>query len=78
MQQEGRGAPLVALSFDYLLYRHPKRGRVVLNIGGIANLTAIPARGKPDDVIAFDTGPGNMLLDALVSRATNGTTGWHT
>lgn len=67
----GQGAPLVPF-FDYLLYRHPRRGRVVLNIGGIANLTAIPARGKPEDVIAFDTGPGNMLLDALASLVTNG------
>jgi len=67
----GEGAPLVPF-FDYLLYRHPRRGRVVLNIGGIANLTAIPAGGSPQDVIAFDTGPGNMLLDALASLATKG------
>ena len=67
----GQGAPLVPF-FDYLLYRHPRRGRVVLNIGGIANLTAIPARGEPREVIAFDTGPGNMLLDALASLATRG------
>jgi anhydro-N-acetylmuramic acid kinase len=67
----GQGAPLVPF-FDYLLYRHPRRGRVVLNIGGIANITAIPAGGEPEDVIAFDTGPGNMLLDALASLATKG------
>lgn len=67
----GQGAPLVPF-FDYLLFRHPHRGRIVLNIGGIANLTAIPAGGQPDDVIAFDTGPGNMLLDALASIATKG------
>ncbi|MBI3895304.1 MAG: anhydro-N-acetylmuramic acid kinase [Acidobacteria bacterium] len=67
----GQGAPLVPF-FDYLMYRHPQRGRVVLNIGGIANLTAIPAGGTPEDVIAFDTGPGNMLLDALATRATKG------
>ncbi len=67
----GQGAPLVPF-FDYLLYRHPRRGRVVLNIGGIANITAIPAGGVPEDVIAFDTGPGNMLLDALASLATGG------
>ncbi|MBI4458497.1 MAG: anhydro-N-acetylmuramic acid kinase [Acidobacteria bacterium] len=67
----GQGAPLVPF-FDYLLYRHPRRGRVALNIGGIANVTAIPAAGKPENVIAFDTGPGNMLLDALVRRLSNG------
>jgi len=67
----GQGAPLVPF-FDYLLFRHPRRGRVVLNIGGIANLTAIPAGGRPEDVIAFDTGPGNMLLDALAVLATRG------
>ena len=67
----GQGAPLVPF-FDYLLFRHPRRGRVVLNIGGIANLTAIPAGGRPEEVIAFDTGPGNMLLDALAALATRG------
>ena len=67
----GRGAPLVPY-LDYRLYRHPRRGRVVINIGGIANLTAIPAGGTPEEVIAFDTGPGNMLLDALAELATKG------
>ncbi len=67
----GEGAPLVPF-LDYLFYRHPRRGRVALNIGGIANLTAIPAGGAPEDVIAFDTGPGNMLLDALAEHATGG------
>ncbi|MBI4443103.1 MAG: anhydro-N-acetylmuramic acid kinase [Acidobacteria bacterium] len=67
----GHGAPLVPF-FDYLLYRHPRHGRIVLNLGGIANLTAIPAAGAPEQVIAFDTGPGNMLLDALAARATAG------
>jgi anhydro-N-acetylmuramic acid kinase len=71
MAAGGQGAPLVPF-FDYLLYRHPRRGRVVLNIGGIANITAIPAGGKPSQVIAFDTGPGNMVMDALVSMSTNG------
>ena len=67
----GQGAPLVPF-FDYLLFRHSGRGRIVLNIGGIANLTAIPAGGEADDIIAFDTGPGNMVLDALASIATKG------
>jgi anhydro-N-acetylmuramic acid kinase len=60
----GQGAPLVPL-LDYALFAHPARGRVLQNIGGIANLTAIPAGAAPDAVIAFDTGPGNMVIDAL-------------
>jgi len=67
----GQGAPLVPY-VDYLLWRDKKLGRVALNIGGIANLTVIPANAKPSDVFAFDTGPGNMLIDALVSHSTNG------
>ncbi|HSW49258.1 MAG TPA: anhydro-N-acetylmuramic acid kinase [Bryobacteraceae bacterium] len=67
----GRGAPLVPL-VDYLLFRHPRRTRVALNIGGIANVTIIPAGARPDQVIAFDTGPGNMVIDALVEEHTNG------
>ena len=67
----GQGAPLVPY-VDYLLYRHKKFGRVSLNIGGIANITVIPANAKPSDVFAFDTGPGNMLIDALVSHFTHG------
>ena len=60
----GQGAPLVPL-LDYVLFAHPARGRVLQNIGGIANLTAIPAGATPDAGIAFDTGPGNMVIDAL-------------
>ena len=60
----GQGAPLVPL-LDYVLFADPKRGRVLQNIGGIANLTAIPARSRSQAVIAFDTGPGNMVIDAL-------------
>jgi len=67
----GQGAPLVPF-VDYLLYRHPRRGRVALNIGGIANLTVIPAAATPRDVFAFDTGPGNMAIDALVRHFTDG------
>ena len=67
----GQGAPLVPFA-DYLLYRHEKLGRVSLNLGGIANVTVIPARAKPQDVFAFDTGPANILLDALVSHFTRG------
>jgi anhydro-N-acetylmuramic acid kinase len=67
----GQGAPLVPY-VDYLLYRHPKLGRVSLNLGGIANISVIPAAAKPSQVLAFDTGPANMLIDALVARFTKG------
>src|SRR5579871_2426727 len=67
----GNGAPLVPFA-DYALYRHARLGRISLNIGGIANITVIPANAKPSDVFAFDTGPGNMLIDALVSHFTHG------
>jgi len=60
----GQGAPLVPF-LDYQLFRHPERARIALNIGGIANVTVIPANAPPEDVIAFDTGPGNMVMDAL-------------
>ena len=67
----GQGAPLVPF-VDYLLYRDPRRGRAVLNIGGIANVTIIPKAASPHSVIAFDTGPGNMVIDALVHHFTKG------
>jgi anhydro-N-acetylmuramic acid kinase len=60
----GQGAPLVPL-LDYVMFAHQKRGRVLQNIGGIANMTAIPAGAASDRVIAFDSGPGNMIIDAL-------------
>jgi anhydro-N-acetylmuramic acid kinase len=63
----GQGAPLVPL-LDYVLFADAKRGRVLQNIGGIANLTAIPAGATADQVTAFDTGPGNMVIDALAQE----------
>jgi anhydro-N-acetylmuramic acid kinase len=69
--QAGQGAPLVPYA-DYVLYRHEKLGRVSLNLGGIANITVIPANAKPSQVLAFDTGPANMLIDALVAHFTKG------
>jgi anhydro-N-acetylmuramic acid kinase len=67
----GQGAPLVPYA-DYLLYRHRKLGRVSLNLGGIANITVIPADAKPSQVFAFDTGPANILIDALIRHFTRG------
>ena len=67
----GQGAPLVPI-FDYLLLRDEKIGRVVLNIGGIANVTLLPPGVKQEGVIAFDTGPGNVLMDLLASRISGG------
>ena len=67
----GQGAPLVPL-VDYLLFTHPVKGRLLLNIGGIANVTALPASSAPEQVLAFDLGPGNMLIDAAVVHLTDG------
>ena len=71
MAAGGQGAPLVPF-VDYLLYRDARLGRVALNIGGIANVTVIPAGAGREDVFAFDTGPGNMIVDAIVEIATRG------
>ena len=60
----GQGAPLVPL-LDFMMFRHPARGRVLQNLGGIGNLTAIPPAASLTDLIAFDTGPANMVIDAL-------------
>ncbi len=60
----GQGAPLAPYC-DYMLRRGEHGGRVILNLGGIANLTYLPATGNLDDVVAFDAGPGNMVTDAL-------------
>ena len=75
MAAGGQGAPLVPF-VDFLLYRHPRIGRVALNIGGIANVTVIPASARLEDVFAFDTGPGNMVIDALVRHFTRGRKGF--
>ena len=63
----GEGAPLVPYA-DYLLFNHRKKSRLLLNIGGIANFTYLQQNAKPADVIAFDTGPGNMVIDALMKE----------
>lgn len=67
----GQGAPLVPYA-DYLLFREKRHGRVLVNIGGIANLTVIPKNGQAADVFAYDTGPGNMIIDAFTMFATDG------
>ena len=68
----GQGAPLVPL-VDYMLYASSDVGRVLLNIGGIANVTVLPKACGLEDVFAFDTGPGNMVIDGIVQRVTQGT-----
>jgi anhydro-N-acetylmuramic acid kinase len=67
MAAGGKGAPLVPY-LDYLLYRDAKIGRIALNLGGIANLSAIPAAASLKQIVAFDTGPGNMVIDALAEQ----------
>src|SRR5580704_9802326 len=75
MAAGGQGAPLVPF-VDFVLYRHATIGRVALNIGGIANVTVIPSGATIANVFAFDTGPGNMVIDALVRHFTRGRKGF--
>lgn len=67
MAAGGKGAPLVPY-LDYMIYRDKRVGRILQNIGGIANLTAIPANASLSKIFAFDTGPGNMVMDLVMDR----------
>lgn len=67
----GQGAPLVPYA-DWILFRDPAKGRIIQNIGGIGNLTYLPPDCDMDSVIAFDTGPGNMMVDMLASIISGG------
>ncbi len=67
----GQGAPLTPI-LDHLLFTDPKRARLRLNLGGIANLTWLPPGARAEEVVAFDTGPGNLLINAAVSEMTGG------
>ena len=63
----GQGAPLVPFA-DFLLLRDPTKNRVLLNLGGIANITWIPANATTDQIIGFDTGPANCVMDHLARQ----------
>ena len=71
MAAGGQGAPLVPFT-EYLLYRSDTKTILLQNIGGIGNITVLPGSCRVEDVYAFDTGPGNMIIDGLVSRFTGG------
>ena len=71
MAAGGEGAPLVPYA-DYVLFKSKRLARAVQNIGGIANVTFLPADCKQDDIIAFDTGPGNMVIDGIMNLITGG------
>ncbi len=64
----GEGAPLTPI-VHHALFARPDRGRVILNLGGIANITVLPAEAPSPAVVGFDTGPGNVLLDEFVRAA---------
>jgi len=66
----GQGAPLVSM-LDFCLFRHATKSRVLLNLGGIANVTALPAGCASSDVLAFDTGPASILIDLLMQQLYN-------
>jgi anhydro-N-acetylmuramic acid kinase len=66
----GQGAPLVSM-LDFCLFRHATKSRVLLNLGGIANVTALPAACTSADVLAFDTGPASILIDLLMQQLYN-------
>jgi anhydro-N-acetylmuramic acid kinase len=67
----GQGAPLTP-AVHALLLKHARRARLIVNLGGISNVTYVPRGGRHDAVVAFDTGPANMVLDGLVNRMTDG------
>ncbi len=71
MAAGGEGAPLVPFT-DYFLFKDKKQNRAIQNIGGIANVTYLPANCRPEDIIAFDTGPGNMIIDRIANILSKG------
>jgi len=71
MAAGGEGAPLVPYA-DYVLFKHKRLTRAVQNIGGVANVTFLPGGCTQDDIIAFDTGPGNMVIDGIIHLITGG------
>ncbi len=71
MAAGGEGAPLVPYA-DYVLFRHSRRSRAIQNIGGIANVAFLPGGCRQSDVIAFDTGPGNMVIDGIMRLISGG------